>query len=207
MTSILARLIAVLAALCLLVACGGQDDSSGDGQSDGKIPDTPVITGEPASYNGSDITFANTTVKQHQQAIELSKLVPQRSTNAELVALADRIVATHQPEINILNVFLVQWNENPEVQTGPEAGEDTLEPSIQGMVDDATVAKLESLSGPEFDKLWLASMISQLGGGVAIARSEIADGANADAISVAETMVAEQEADIGQMKKLLEALP
>lgn len=88
MTSVLARLIAVLSALCLLVACGGQDDSSGDGQTDGKIPDTPVITAEPA-----------------------------------------------------------------------------------------------------------------------IARSEIADGANTDAISVAETMAAEEEAEIGRMKKLLEGLP
>ena len=53
----------------------------------------------------------------HQQAIELSTHGPERSTNPELIALADRIAATQQPEINILNVFLVQWNENPENRT------------------------------------------------------------------------------------------
>ena len=140
MTSILARLITVLAALCLLVACGGQEDASGDAEPDHGISGTPVITGDPADYNFSDITFATTTVRQHQQAIELSQMVAQRSANPELVTLAGQIVATQQPEINILNVFLVQWNENPENRSDPEAGEDALEPSIQGMVDDATVA-------------------------------------------------------------------
>jgi uncharacterized protein (DUF305 family) len=200
------RLLAALAALCLLVACGG-GDSTGDGPTSGEATDTPVITGEPAGYNSADVTFATTMVPHHQQAIEMSTMAVERSIDPELIALANQIIATQQPEVNILNVFLVQWNENPENRTGGgDVAEDTPEPSVPGMVDDATIAKLESLRGPEFDRLWLQSMISHHQGAVAMAKSEIADGKNVDAIAVAETIVAGQDAQIGQMTRMLEGM-
>ena len=37
-----------------------------------------------------------------------------------------------------------------------------------------------------------------------MAKTEIADGENVDAIAMAKTMAAAQQAEIGQMKKLLE---
>jgi uncharacterized protein (DUF305 family) len=208
MTSIPVRLLAALAALCLLVACGGGTDSSGGTQGGDAIPDTPVIAGEPAGYNSADVAFASTMVPHHQRTIEMASMALQRSTNPELVTLANRIVAAQQPEVNVLNVFLVQWNENPENRAGSGEGEQgTPEPSAEGMVDDATIAKLESLHGPEFDKLWLQSMIGQHQGAVAMAKAEIADGKNVDAIAVAETIVSGQDAEIGQMTRMLEGMP
>ena len=104
-------------------------------------------------------------------------------------------------------MFLVQWNENPENRAGPGADDDSLDPAMAGMVDDATIAKLESLRGPEFDKLWLQSMINHHRAAVAMAKSEISDGKNVDAIAVAETMVSGQDAEIGQMTRMLEGMP
>lgn len=208
MTSIAFRTLAALAALCVLVACGGGSDSAGDEQAGGMPTGAPVITGEPAGYNSADVTFATTMVPHHQQAIEMSTLAVQRSTDSELIALANQIVAIQQPEVNILNVFLVQWNENPENRTNSgDVGEDTLEPSIPGMIDDATITELGSLRGPEFDKLWLQSMIGHHQGAVAMAKSEVADGKNVDAIAVAQTIVAGQDAQIGQMTRMLEGMP
>ena len=70
--------------------------------------------------------------------------------------------------------------------------------------DDATMAELESLRGTEFDRLWLESMISHHQGAVEMAKAEVAHGKNVDAIAMAETMVATQEAEIVQMKQMLE---
>ncbi|MDG4662990.1 DUF305 domain-containing protein [Mycobacterium sp. 236(2023)] len=207
MTPIVVRLIAALSALLLLAGCGGDGDASVDATTTPLIPDTPVITEAPAGYNAADVAFAETMVPHHQQAVDLSTTATQRSTNPELIALANQIVATQQPEINILNVFLVQWSENPDARTDPDAGDDPLEPSIQGMVDDATVAKLESLSGAEFDKLWLESMVGQTQGGVDIADDEIANGVNVDAIAVAKAIAAELEPQVAQMKQMLEGMP
>ena len=207
MTWIFVRLIAAVCAVLLVSGCGG-GQNSGEESAGSPSPESPVITGNPAGYNSADITFATLMIKHHQQAIELAKLAGPRSANTELNSLADQIVATQQPEINILNVFLVQWDENPDIRTdgGGEAPEATGA-SVPGMVDDATMARLESLTGPEFDKLWLESMVGQHQGGVAIANDEIADGANVDAVSIARTIVAGLDPQIAQMKKMLEGMP
>ncbi|MDZ4232680.1 MAG: DUF305 domain-containing protein [Dietzia sp.] len=209
MSSIPARLAAAFVAVAtavLLAGCGGTEDSAGEGGGSG-IPETAVITGEPAGYNADDVAFATNMIPHHQQAIELSNLVPDHSTNPELASLAGQIAATQQPEINIMNVFLVQWNENPDIGVDSDGeGHAGHGQTMQGMVDDATIAKLESLRGPEFDRLWLQSMISQHQGAVAMAKSEIADGKNVDAIAVAETIVAGQDAQIGQMTRMLEGM-
>ncbi|VEG51084.1 putative lipoprotein [Mycolicibacterium aurum] len=207
MTSISIRLLAALAALCVLVGCGS-GDSPGDDQTAAEASGTPVITGEPAGYNAADVTFASAMVPHHQQAIEMSTMALQRSVNPELITLANQIVATQQPEVNILNVLLVQWNENPDIQADPGGADGGASaPSNPGKVDDATIAELESLRGPEFDTLWLQSMIGHHQGTVAMAKSEVSDGKNVDAIAIAKTIEAEQEAQIGQMTRMLEGMP
>ncbi|MFB1296395.1 DUF305 domain-containing protein [Mycobacterium sp. pW049] len=207
MTPIVVRLIAALSALCVLAGCGGDGEASSDATPSSLIPETAVITGAPAGYNTADVTFAETMVGHHKQAIDLCTLASERSADPELLTLAGEIVAKQQPEVNILNVFLVQWNENPDAQNDPGPGDDPPEPSIPGTVDDATVAKLESLRGPEFDKLWLQSMIGQLQGGVTIADNEVANGANVDAISVAKSIAAGLQPRIAQMNTMLEGMP
>jgi uncharacterized protein (DUF305 family) len=210
MRSIATRVAAALAAgaaAVLLAACGGSADSSGDGGAGSGIPETPVITGEPAGHNADDIAFATAMIPHHQQAIELSKLVPDRTTDSELAALASRIPTEQQSEINILNVFLVQWNENSDAGTFSGDEHAAHGQAMPGMVDEPTMTKLKSLSGAEFDRLWLQSMISHHQGAVEMAKAEVANGNNVDAVAMARTMVAMQEAEIGQMKKMLEAKP
>ena len=50
-----------------------------------------MITGEPAGFNAADVAFATNMIPHHQQAVELAALVPDRSTNPELVPLASQI--------------------------------------------------------------------------------------------------------------------
>ena len=65
-------------------------------------------------------------------------------------------------------------------------GHDMGTMQMPGMVDDGTMTKLESLNGAEFDTLWLQSMIGHHEGAIAMANTELADGANADAKSLAQ---------------------
>jgi uncharacterized protein (DUF305 family) len=192
------RVAAALAALTVALFLSSCSNSSDD-HADQPGTDQPVITGQPAGYNADDVAFATNMIPHHQQAVELSAMVPDRSTNAELVALAQQISAAQQPEINVMKVFLVQWNENPDTNSG-HAGHGN---AMQGMVDQATMTKLESLNGQEFDKLWLESMISHHQGAIEMAKAEIANGDNMDAKSLAKNIVTTQEAEIGQMKQML----
>ena len=75
--------------------------------------------------------------------------------------------------------------------------------AMEGMVDAATMAKLGSLNGAEFDTLWLESMIGHHQGAIEMAKAEIANGENVDAIGMAKTIVDTQQAEIDQMKQML----
>ena len=199
MTSMAARLAAVLAATATALfvsSCGGQ---ASDGRTDHQNSEKPVITGQPAGYNADDVAFATNMIAHHQQAVELSAMVPDRSTNPDLIALANQISAAQQPEIDVMKVFLVQWNENPDTNSGHAGHGGTM----AGMVDAATMAKLQALNGAEFDKLWLESMITHHQGAIEMAKAEVANGDNVDAKALANNIITAQEAEIGQMKQML----
>ena len=146
-------------------------------------------------------------IPHHEQAIELSAMAPDHSTNAELIALAAKISAEQEPEIKALRVFLVQWDENPDddASQGQDGGqgEHGGHGAMAGMVDEATMAKLQSLHGAEFDTLWLQSMISHHQGAIEMAKAEVANGQNGDVKRMAQTMIDTQQAEITQMDQML----
>jgi uncharacterized protein (DUF305 family) len=201
MTSRIARTAAVLIALFAALFLSACTSSETEGHTEHDQTSEPVITGQPAGFNADDVAFATNMIPHHQQAVEMSNLVPDRSTDPEVLALAEKISAAQQPEINAMRVFLVQWNENPEDGTG---GGHEGHGNMQGMVDDATMARLQSLNGPEFDTLWLQSMISHHQGAIEMAKAEISNGENVDAKRMAQTIVDTQQAEIGEMNQMLE---
>ena len=203
MTPITARIAAVLVALATALfvsACSEPAGSSSDSHTDHQNSDEPVVTGQPAGYNADDVAFATNMIPHHQQAVDLSALVPDRSTNPEVTKLASDIAAAQGPEIETMKVFLVQWNENPDTKTGSGHGGHG---AMQGMVDEATMARLESLKGAEFDTLWLQSMIGHHQGAIEMAKAEVANGENVDAKGLANDIITTQQAEIGQMKQML----
>jgi uncharacterized protein (DUF305 family) len=200
MTSLPARVLAVLAAIAAAVFLSSCTSPASDGHTDHEHTEEPVITGQPAGYNADDVSFATNMIPHHQQAVELSALVPDRSTNPEVVGLAQQVAAAQQPEIETMKVFLVQWKENPDAGSGHQGHGAPM----AGMVDEDTMTKLQSLNGPEFDKLWLESMISHHQGAIEMARAEVANGQNVDVKSMAQTMIDTQQGEIGQMKQMLE---
>ncbi len=203
MTPITARIAAVLVALATALfvsACSEPAGPSSDGHTDHQNSDEPVVTGQPAGYNADDVAFATNMIPHHQQAVDLSALVPDRSSNPEVTKLASDIAAAQGPEIETMKVFLVQWNENPDTKTGSGHGGHG---AMQGMVDEATMARLESLKGAEFDTLWLQSMIGHHQGAIEMAKAEVANGENVDAKGLANDIITTQQAEIGQMKQML----
>ena len=204
------RILAVLAALAVaffVSSCNSPQPAS-DGHTDHshEKEQAPVIGGEPAAYNAEDVAFATNMVPHHEQALELSAMVPARSTNPEVVQLAQAIEAAQEPEIATMKAFLVQWNENPDTQSGGHDGHDMSgdgAAAMEGMVDGPTMARLESLNGTEFDTLWLESMIAHHEGAIEMAKAELANGQNVDAKQLAQHVVDTQQAEIDQMRTLL----
>jgi uncharacterized protein (DUF305 family) len=199
MTSIPARLAVVLAGIAAALFLSSCNSSASDEHTEHGQTDKPLVTAEPAGYNADDVAFATNMMPHHQQAVEMSALVGDRSTNPEIIELANQISAAQGPEIETMKVLLVQWKENPDTGSvhGGHGG------TMTGMVDEATMTKLKSLKGAEFDTLWLQSMISHHEGAIEMAKAEIANGENVDAKSLAQTIIDTQQAEIGQMKQML----
>lgn len=199
MASLTARVVIPVAAwattLCLM-AC-----SSPAAEGHVKAADTnkPLVIGQPAGYNADDITFANNMITHHQQGIDMSALVPDRSVNPGVIAFAAKNAAANRSDVEVARVLLVQWNENPDAKTG----DGTHNAAMQGMADQATIAKLDLLHGSEFDTLWLQSMIRRHEGAIGMASAEIAYGTNLDAIALAKHVMETQRVEISQMKQML----
>ena len=198
MTSTRTRAVAVLATFAAATALSSC--STAAKEDHGANASSATSTEQVLNHNEDDVLFAQMMIPHHQQAVELTALVPDRSTNPDLIALAAKIAGEQEPEIGGMRALLTQWDVNA-AEMPHESGHAGM--AMQGMIDDATMVKLDSLKGADFDALWLQSMINHHQGAIAMAKVEIADGKNVDMITMATNIVAAQEAEIDQMKQML----
>lgn len=175
----------LLACLFTLAACSSDSSSGGSGDTGG------------ADFNDADVMFAQMMIPHHEQAIEMAELAEAQSTNPEVLALAADIKAAQQPEIDQLTGWLKDWGKPTSSDMG---GHD-----MGGMMSPEQMAELEAATGEQFDQLWLQMMIEHHQGAIDMAKSEIADGKNPDAIEMAKTIEQTQQAEIDTMTDLLAA--
>ena len=151
---------ALLAAVVLTVvvgACGG--------------PSPPVSDPQSTKHNAADLTFAQKMIPHHQQALEMSAMVPSHTSNDHLIAIAKHIDLDQRAQIDTLQGLLKQWDEPVETAQMSHGGM-----AMDGMVDEPTMDTLKTLTGDDFDNLWLTSMIRHHQGAIGMAEPEIAHG-------------------------------
>jgi uncharacterized protein (DUF305 family) len=204
MKSFIAALAAAATVLLLSSCSSPEADGHADHQHGSESSAASTPTGQqPAAFNDADVTFVTDMIPHHEQAVAMSALVPDRSTDPAVLKLAADISAEQGPEIETMKAFLVQWKGGA-IDSSQSEGHNGMEGmQMPGMVDGGTMSKLQSLKGAEFDTLWLQSMIGHHEGAIGMSNTEIANGVNADAKKLAQEIVTTQQAEIGQMKKML----
>ncbi|MFJ8961787.1 DUF305 domain-containing protein [Lentzea sp. NPDC102401] len=148
--------------------------------------------GGPAN-TAADVTFAQGMVPHHEQALEMAKLVPSRSSDDKVRDLASRIEKAQGPEIAQMNEWLQQWG----------AKQDHEGHDMTGMMGQDDMAELEKSSGAEFDRMWLDMMIRHHEGAVEMAKTELAQGQDDKAKKLAQAVIDGQQQEITEMKALL----
>jgi uncharacterized protein (DUF305 family) len=148
-------------------------------------------------------------IPHHRQAVEMAAMVPSRTTNPDVRMMATHISWDQQAEIRTMTGLLAHWGA-PTAMDHDEHGGMSGMPGMAdgvmpGMVDGATMTRIQSLSGPAFDELWLTSMIEHHQGAVTMAHTEIADGQSQDAKKLAEMIITAQQREIAQMSNLVSA--
>ena len=185
---------ALIAASVALSACSGSEDTATSGSST-SIP-------ADATFNAADVTFAQSMIPHHEQAVEMADLVADRSTDPDVADLATRIQAAQGPEIDTLNGWLDSWGADS--ADGEMSGMDHS--GMGGMMSEEDMSSLEDASGVQFDRLWLQMMLEHHTGAVGMAQTEIDDGEDPEAIALAQEIKSSQGTEITEMEQLLQSL-
>lgn len=162
----------------------------------------PAITGPPAAFNADDVAFASAMITYHRQAVDLSTLATAQSSDDALISLASDIGAQHKSDVEVMKVLLLQWNAESEVNPDPGGRGNA---TGLGVIDGATMARLQSLSGAEFDTLWLQLMIANNRAALTVTQTEIDRGANVDAVATAKRNLNSLQSELQRSEQLLGA--
>jgi uncharacterized protein (DUF305 family) len=200
-TAHLGRLAGALVAGTLVLAgCSGDTagPAYGGPSTSGRDASTSSSTGTQAGFNDADVAFASAMLPHHEGALSMTELAPGRAADPRVLDLADRIEAAQAPEVVALTGWLADWGADDE--GGMDHGED------MGGMSEEDMAALVNASGTEFDRLFLTRMIAHHRGATAMAARGAANGQNAAAIALAESIRDSQAAEIAEMKALLTQL-
>ncbi|GAA4788069.1 DUF305 domain-containing protein [Actinomycetospora chlora] len=171
-------MLRVLAAVLLVVlAAAGCADA----------PVTPPVP-DPTS---ADAGFVGGMVPHHEQALELTAMVGGRGASPGLEAIALRIDRDQVEEIGQLQGLALARG-LPAVHAH----------TMSGMAAPETVARLRELRGPDFERLWLDTMITHHEGALAMARDYLATGRDDTLRRYAEVLLAAQSGEITTMRRL-----
>jgi uncharacterized protein (DUF305 family) len=139
----------------------------------------------------------------------MAQMVPSRTTNQQVIKLAQAIEQAQGPEIAEMQQWQVDWAVPTSPPTDGHGGHDSNDADSgeidagHGMMTDQQMQQLEQSSGAAFDKMWLEMMIEHHAGAVEMSMQEISDGQNPQAITLAQAIVTTQQAEIEQMQQML----
>lgn len=206
-----------LAAALALAGCGdGQEaqtpasggaSPSAEATPTGTAPaDTAPASGAAAEisaeHNDADVMFAQMMIPHHEQAVQMSEvLLGKDGVPQDVRDLAERVARTQEPEIERMQAMLTAWDAPADAGHGGHGGHGS------GMVDEEGMDRLrEAGEGPEAAVLYLEQMTQHHEGAVDMARDQVEQGANPEAVELAREVVEAQEAEIREMATMLEEL-
>ncbi|MFK0279384.1 DUF305 domain-containing protein [Streptomyces sp. NPDC090499] len=162
------------------------------------------------SADGADAGFARDMAVHHQQAVEMSYIIRDRTKNTEVRRLAYDIAQTQANQRGMLLGWLTLWD-LPKVSAKPpmswmgmgdmpERGDGSLMP---GMATDTELKKLGTLNGKQAEIFYLQLMTDHHKGGIHMAEGCVAKCTVAVEKSLAQGMVDAQQSELATMKQML----
>jgi uncharacterized protein (DUF305 family) len=186
---VLAALVGATAAL--LTACG---------------PDAPRA-------DSAEAGFARDMATHHAQAVEMSLVIRDKSSDEELRTLAYDITVTQSTQRGVFMGWLQQWG-LPQSSTAPRMtwmpghaqvgrGADGGVPLMHGMASNEELQRLRLAQGTDAEVLFLQLMIRHHEGGVLMARAVNGLSRRADVVAMARSIEDGQRAEIVEMTEML----
>jgi uncharacterized protein (DUF305 family) len=206
-------------AVCVLALVGCTSDSSDESGDDapvvqlgGPSGSNRTLSDDEAAgitapgYTDADVAFVQGMIPHHQQALEMTAMVEQRTDSRDIRALAERMEIGQTDEIAQLENWLTHRGEDvPGEHAHHGAGQDELMP---GMLTAAQLADLAAARGAAFDALFLRSMIYHHEGAVLMVEELLGSGQGgqeSEVFQLAQHISSDQRVEISRMKRELAA--
>ena len=186
-TGILLGIIAALVLAVVFMLAGNSGTSMGhSGHGSG-------MTNEERSseYSSDELMFAQMMIPHHEQAVTMSELALENTTNQDVIALATAIRDAQGPEIKQMQGWL-----------DGKSDSHMHDMEMGGMLTEAELKELASLKDAAFDQMFLTAMIAHHEGAIEMA-SMIKDSTKSEVKTLYENIVTSQSAEIETMKALL----
>jgi uncharacterized protein (DUF305 family) len=187
----------------------------------------PTVTAP--STTSAEAGFARDMQTHHNQAVEMSLLVRDRTDDEDVRLLAYDIATSQSQQAGQMNGWLSVWN-LPQTAPEPEmtwmsrppltgvshegmsdmgSGETSHEPGspMPGMATADQLAALTAATGDDAVRQYLTLMIAHHRGGVEMAEAVLERSNERVVRSLAASIVKAQTSEIGYMQDLLDALP
>jgi uncharacterized protein (DUF305 family) len=175
------------------------------------LPPSTKATLPPRSP--ADVEFMQGMIMHHQQAVEMTALIPSHTENKDLRSLGARISSSQSDEIKFMRRWLAARGEPlsmamPGMPDMDMSGIPML--LMPGMLTPEQMEALRKAKGPEFDRLFLTGMIQHHNGAL-IMVEDLFDtagaGQDADLFNFATDADNTQRAEIKIMQLMLQKKP
>lgn len=194
-----------VAILLITGACAGT--RTGPGGAEASASPAPARTStEP--YTAADVAFMQDMMVHHAQALEMARLVPDRTDSRDLRLLARRITESQDYEMGLMRRWLSGRGESVPALDGSGsqmAGMGTM----AGMATPEQMADLADSEDGAFERLFLELMIRHHEGALVmldhLATSEGA-GLEPELFQLTSHVDADQRAEIARMNRMLNEL-
>ncbi|MCC5855180.1 MAG: DUF305 domain-containing protein [Idiomarina sp.] len=185
-------LLAIAAASCVSVAVADVPivQPGAPGQASRQISAEEAIKLAGVRYSAADVQFMRDMIPHHQQALDMTVLLADRTSSNEMMELAARIERTQKDEIEFMKQWLSErgedvpdtdWrqhmdhgdhghhghhgHEGHEGHAGHQAHH-----MMEGMATPEQMEELEASTGPDFDRMFLQLMIKHHEGALVMVR-------------------------------------
>ncbi|HEY8482865.1 MAG TPA: DUF305 domain-containing protein, partial [Spirillospora sp.] len=174
--------VAIAAALAAgaLTGCSSGDEPQAAPSKTVLVPGRPgepnrtKVAGprEPAEPTPEEVRFVQMMIPHHAQALEMSKLAPDRASDERVRSLASRIDAAQKVEIKTMDAWLKRHPNAVLKAHGDHGGHGNM----PGMATPEQLERLRKARGKEFDELYLKLMITHHEGALTMVKDVLDKG-------------------------------
>ena len=150
----------------------------------------------------SDVAFLDQMTMHHRMAVEMAQDAVTKASSPEVRRMAQTMVADQEREIAQMQAWRQQWFPD---EAAPDTTMSADDMAAMGMGMDMTM--LDRATGAAYDRMFLQHMIPHHAGAVTMAAEAQMHSERTEIRDLAETIIAAQAKEIGDMQEMIEAMP